>query len=87
MDYANEITDTGVDISDLSNIEKIMIRVVTGDEIAIIYYKDGNAAVYDSSKCRSEDYKEALYTLYNFDTGVNRIDKFLNRKDSYTMIW
>lgn len=84
FDWNNNYSETTIDIDNLSSVESITIRVITGDEIAYINYKDGSSKKFDSSKDRLIDYDDGSYTLY-VDGQVNLIDEFLNRKDSYDM--
>ncbi len=84
FDWNNNYSETTIDIDNLSSVESITIRVITGDEIAYVNYKDGSSKKFDSSKDRLMDYDDGSYTLY-VDGQVNLIDEFLNRKDSYDM--
>lgn len=84
FDWNNNYSETTIDIDDLSSVESITIRVITGDEIAYVNYKDGSSKKFDSSKDRLMDYDDGSYTLY-VDGQVNLIDEFLERKDSYDM--
>lgn len=84
FDWNNNYSETTIDIDNLSSVESITIRVITGDEIAYVNYKDGSSKKFDSSKDRLIDYDDGSYTLY-VDGQVNLIDEFLNRKDSYDM--
>lgn len=84
FDWNNNYSETTIDIDNLSSVESITIRVITGDEIAYVNYKDGSSEKFDSSKDRLMDYDDGSYTLY-VDGEVNLIDEFLERKDSYDM--
>jgi len=83
MDYADrKVTH---DIGDIENIGTIDIEVITGDEIAVVTYKDGTIKRFDSSDSRIYDFYDNEYEIYNAETGVNYLnsDEFLKRESSY----
>lgn len=86
-DRDNHWIYTGFDISDLSNIEYIYIDVWRGDEDCTIAFYNGDKSYFFSSEDRENnifnDVFEYDYDLYNAVTGVNLIDAFNRRKDSY----
>lgn len=83
FDFDNKETKTGVDLDDLSEILRIDIRIISGDEIARIAYKNGEVKVFDgTTEPRIMDFDDGEYCIYQ--TGVkNDIDEWLKRKDSY----
>lgn len=83
MDYKNKKVKTNIDLDKLDEIQRIEIRVITGDEICKIQYKDGKEEFFDSSNSRLTDYYDYEYTLYDALTNKNLIEKFLKRKSSY----
>lgn len=75
------------DIGDLDSIMTIDIRVVSGDEIAQVLYKDFRLEFFDSSVDRLADIFDYKYTIYDCTEETNLIfsEKFLTRKTSYDM--
>lgn len=84
MDYTGRKVETGVDFDNLKDVNRLLIRVVTGDEILTAVYRDG-IKEYDSSTLRAEDYFDGRYILYYPAKGINRIAQFMRRKSSYDM--
>ena len=82
FDYDNNVTHTGVNLCD-PNIMKVTIRVITGDEVAIVDYFNGARSVYDSSDCRKYDFFDAEYVILDREKEVDLIDGFRGRNDSY----
>jgi len=82
FDYDSHITHTGVNLCD-PNIMKVTIRVITGDEIALVDYTNGARSVYDSSDCRGYDFFDAEHVILDREKGIDLIDKFIGRKNSY----
>lgn len=85
LDYKGR--ETLEDIGELDEIAAVVIRVITGDEIATIIYKDGLISRIDSSRDRMADYFDDEYVVY-----VNGVSKeenllfneeFIKRTDSY----
>ena len=72
-------------VRDLEYIRKIVIDVITGDEVARIYYRDGSTEVLDSSDRRFMDFHDTSYVLYDERTegGLLFDKKWLDRKSSY----
>jgi len=87
LDYAGEITN--VDIGDIDNIASMHIRVLTGDEVLTVTYKDYSVDHFDSSDCRMEDFFDEEYDVYNINTGVNLLEDkaFMERTTSYWRGW
>lgn len=86
MDFNSKKIETGVDFDNLENIKKIIIRVISGDEVMSVLYKDGTAKDFDSSYTRSWDFNDGRYILYAPDMFINRIPQFMRRKSSYDML-
>lgn len=85
MDWASNEVETPIDLDDLSEIKQIEIRVISGDEVAIVHWKDGKTSAYDSSNCRMIDFFDYKYILWC--KGKFAIDKeiFLKRKNTYSV--
>ena len=82
VDYDNNVTRTGVNLCD-PNITRVTIKVITGDEIAIIDYFNGARSVYDSSDCRKYDFFDAEYVILDREEEIDLIDEFRGRCNSY----
>ena len=82
MDYKGRVVEH--DIGDLDDIARIVIRIVSGDEIAVVIHKDYSFETYDTS-IRDIDYDDGYYTIYWPNRGINRLHdpRFLKRKTSY----
>ena len=83
FDFADKETKTGVDLDDLSEILRIDIRVISGDEIARITYKNGEVKEFDgTTEPRMMDFDDGEYCIYQ--AGVkNDIDEWIDRNNSY----
>ena len=83
LDYASNPVE--VDVGDIETIGAMSIRVITGDEILQVIYKDFSTAEFDSSNCRFSDFFDNFYDIYNATTGLNLfdMDEFINRTSSY----
>lgn len=82
VDYNNRVTHTGVNLCD-SNIVRVTIKVITGDEIALVDYFNGARSVYDSSDSRNYDFFDAEYVILDREKEIDLIDEFRRRSDSY----
>ena len=82
FDYDNNVVRTGVNLCN-PNIVKVTIKVISGDEIALVDYVNGVRATYDASERRDYDFFDNEYTLLDRENGIDIIDKFLKRKTSY----
>ena len=78
-----------VDIGDINDIAIIDIKVVTGDEIARVIYKDYTIEEFDSCYTRTADYSDGEYRIYDFGNEKNLIDnpRFMGRTDSYDYLY
>lgn len=85
MDWENKETETPIDLDDLSEIKQIEIRVISGDEVAIVRYKDGKTSTYDSSDCRMIGFFDYKYILWCKGKFVISKDAFLKRVNSYSV--
>lgn len=83
FDFDNKETNTGIDLNNLDDILRIDIRVISGDEIARITYKNGEIKIFDgTTEPRNMDFDDGEYCIYQ--KGVkNDIDEWLKRKNSY----
>ena len=82
VDYDNHVIHTGVNLCD-PNIMKVTIKVITGDEVALVDYFNGARSVYDSSDCRKYDLYDAEYVILDRENDIDLIDEFRGRSDSY----
>lgn len=82
VDYNNRVTHTGVNLCD-PNITRVTIKVITGDEVALVDYFNGARAVYDSSDSRNYDFYDAEYVILDRENEIDLIDEFRGRSDSY----
>ena len=71
------------------DVAVINIEVVSGDEIAIVIYKDYSTKHFDSSDTRMIDFHDDSYNIYDYTKENNLIDNplWLNRKTSYDDKW
>lgn len=87
MNYENE--RISIDVGDRENIATIYIRVISGDEVAEVTYKDYSKKIFDSAillhNYRSMDYNDYEYEIYNFQKEDNAIDnpQWLKRGTAY----
>ena len=73
------------DIGELSDIIRIDLEIISGDEVVTISYKDGTTKILDTSPDRFIDYDDGYYVVYDEATDINLLEnkKWLNRKTSY----
>lgn len=83
MDYSGARTKTPIDIDNLKDVLSLYIRVISGDEILTVIYRNGKIERYDSSDSRCMDFYDDEYCLYNEFEKINLIPEFQNRKSSY----
>ena len=79
------------ELGDLNSIAVITIRVVTGDEIAEVIYKDYTTDEFDSSYDRCSDYYDGEYEVYRFDKPAEDQllfnEKWKERTNSYDWLY
>ena len=79
LDYDSRKCDTGIPLSD---IQSIVITVISGDEIATVTKKTGEVVTIDSIKInegfRKHDFYDGTYVV-----DMNNLEKWTKRKDSY----
>lgn len=90
IDYAGHRYDATVE---LEYVQRIEVKVVSGDEIVDILRKDGIHTTFDPmndpmNSFRTTDYFDYSYVIYDEEKGVDAFEKdwFKNRKDSYSVI-
>lgn len=85
MDYQSK--KVTFDIGNIEDIVKIVIEVLTGDEVATVLYRDYNIKKFDSSYERMTDYYDYEYIVYDAINGINLLNDeiFLNREDTYDL--
>lgn len=74
-----------VEVGNIETIDRMIITVISGDEVLTVMYKDGTERDYDSSDCRVMNFLDFQYEIYNDKTGVNKFNnkEFMNRTNSY----
>lgn len=83
LDYKNNAS--AHDIGKLNDIAVVIISVISGDERAIVVYKNSEIRSFDTCYTRNLDFYDGDYVIYNAFSEKNAIDdpKFLSRKTSY----
>ena len=84
FDY--EAREVEFDVGDINDIGAMTIRVLSGDEVLTVIYKDFTSDTFDSCATgRTVGYYDGEYAIYNANTGVNLLNdkSFMNRTDSY----
>ena len=62
------------------DLKLLVVRVITGDEVILAYYKDGTTESFNSSDCRTDDLDDGIYIVdtdkldawFNFNTDDDR---------------
>ena len=79
------------ELGDLNDIAVITIRVITGDEIAEVIYKDYTTGEFDSSNDRTTDYYDGEYEFFRFDKPAEDQllfnEKWKERANSYDWLY
>jgi hypothetical protein len=70
-------------LEDFENVVRLEIRVISGDEILNILYKDYSVKAFDSDTNRTENYFDAHYCIYDITNNINHLDKWNKRNSSY----
>lgn len=85
MDYQSK--KVTFDIGNIEDIVLIVIRVLSGDEVATVLYRNYTIKTFDSSYERMADYHDYEYIVYDAINGINLLndDIFLNREDTYDL--
>ncbi|NLV90069.1 MAG: hypothetical protein GX032_01155 [Tenericutes bacterium] len=81
MDYNNIRKIAKVE--DFDNVVRLEIKVLSGDEILKILYKDYSVKAFDSATNRFEDHLDAYYCIYDITKNINHLDKWNKRTSSY----
>ena len=85
LDYKKRVKE--FEIGNIEDIAKIVIDVVTGDEVAYVFYKDYTEDIFDSCETRSCDCYDGRYVIYNFkkpnEENLLFNQQWLNRYTSY----
>lgn len=83
LDYSDK--EVEFEIGELEDIDSIIIQVISGDEIAHVFYKDGHSDNFDSGVDRLMDFDDGSYIIYDADTGINYMTnpKWVGRSSSY----
>lgn len=70
-DYENNAKE--IELRD--DLKLLVVRVISGDEVILAYYKDSTAESFDSCDCRTDDHDDGIYIVdtdkldawFNFD--------------------
>ena len=85
IDYENRGKE--FEIGSIEDIARIIIEVVSGDEIAHVLYKDYTEKCFDSGEKRMYDFQDGQYEVYDFrkpnEKNLLLDRKWLNRVTSY----
>lgn len=84
MDYAGDLEE--VELPD--NVSQIIVSVVSGDEILTFQTEDGGGgriAHSSQDKCVC-GFFDGRYEILNKNTGLDRIEEWKNRYDTYEYI-
>lgn len=68
-DYDNRAKE--IELRD--DLKRLVVQVITGDEVIWAYYKDGTTESFDSSDCRTDDFDDGLYIV-----DIDKLDAWLN---------
>lgn len=75
-DYDNRVTTITIPNSEVDDIKRIDITILSGDETGDIVLKDGSIFDFDTSKTRLMTFYDGFYTV----EGKENIEKWLNFK-------
>ena len=83
LDYAGK--KKTFDIGNLEDIVRIRIRIISGDEIAFVVYKNDEVKRF-ASNCAIYDFYDGEYDVYSVTSGRNLLDNpvWMNRETSYS---
>lgn len=84
MDYAG--IEYFAQDAPLKDVENVIVRVVSGDELLWIKFKDGDERFLDVSKINNNP---RLMDFYDGEYAVSaaELEKWNNRKDTYEWLW
>lgn len=88
LDY--EAIPVEVEVGDINDIGRMTIKVLSGDEVLTVIYKDFTSEEFDSCNIgRYVSYYDGEYDIYNAATGFSCLnDKaFMDRHDSYSYMY
>lgn len=75
----NEESTIFKDVGKLKDIKRIFISVISGDEVALIEYKDGTSRTFNSSTSRFLDFYDGGYTIYEPSEGIDLLKNWRGR--------
>lgn len=85
MNYRND--KVPVTIENFNNVVRLIIEVISGDEILHILYKDYTQEEYDScymlNDFRINGFYDGEYVIYDTTKNIDYIDSWSKRKSSY----
>lgn len=68
-DFANRANEIELH----NDLKLLVVRVISGDEVILAYYKDGTTESFDSSDCHTDDFDDGIYIV---DT--DKLDAWFN---------
>lgn len=86
MDYDGNLKATGVDMDD-THIEKITVKILSGDEIAIVTMKNNEEKIFDASEDRHMDFYDGSFVLLDKTKNIDRRTEWEERTESYDMLY
>lgn len=78
--YENKAVEISIDFN---KVDEITVTILSGDEVLDILYLDGSSEQFDSSNDRITNYFDGTYIPYSVRRGINFLDKWIERTDSY----
>lgn len=81
MDYRGK--ERNIEIKNFENVVKMEIKVLSGDEILNVLYKDYSLEMFDSAEDRLMDFFDDNYTIYDTTKGIDYIENWSKRTSSY----
>lgn len=77
-DFDNKVTTITIPNSEVDDIKRIDVTVLSGDETVDVVLKDGSIFDFDASDCRAMNFYDGSYTV----EGKEDIEKWLNFEPS-----
>lgn len=80
--YNDELFDTGIPTSDFSKISKLLVEVISGDEVLTVFYKDGGVKSFDAADLSNEKRESDDFDNKYYITTKSEFNKWLMREES-----
>ena len=71
-------------IANFEDVREIQINVISGDEVATIFYENGERALFDSSYSRMDNHDHDEFLIYSKPQKKDCIEGFNVRRTSYS---